>query len=430
MEAVDKKRDRLTRRTAGLLAARLPELRLHKVADPREGPVKWRLKTLLTTALTGMLAGCGGLTDVEDLTTRLSRAARKLLDMGGRVPDTTQRDLLVRVDPEEIRKVMYRQMHDAHRRKAIRPVEGLPIRAASLDGKATGSWLFDRPDAEVKYGQLQKGRTVVRTITACLSTAEGQPCLDAHPIPPETNECGALNEAVDRLLAQYDSWLDVLMYDSGGSYLVNADHIVLRGKHYVLCLRGNQPELRMEAERLLSKQPVDKALAQTVDPVSGEVVTRTLWLSEKKAGWNDWTHLRTMIRIQSHRIDKTTGNEITEDRYYLSSMAADRLTAAQWLLLIRRRWAVENECHNTFDTIFREDKRPWVMLPQGMVVVMMLRRIAYNLLSLFRSVTLRADRGTRPWKTLLADVYMTLLVAEARHLDALRRRSLEDPATT
>jgi len=111
-------------------------------------------------------------------------------------------------------------------------------------------------------------------------------------------------------------------------------------------------------------------------------------------------------------------------------MATDRLTAAQWLLLIRRRWAVKNKYLSTFDTIFREDKRPWVMLPQGMVVVMLLRRIAYNLLTLFRSVTLRAERGTRPWKTLLTDVYMTLLVAEARHLDALRRRSLGDPATT
>ena len=430
METIDKQRDRVTRRTAGLLAVRLPQLRLHKVADPRTGSVTWRLETLLTTALVGMLCGSGGLGDVEELTTRMSRPTRRLLGIRGRVPDTTERDLLVRLDPEELRPVVYRQMHDAHRRNAIQQVKGLPIRAASMDGKATSTWLFDDPDAEVKYGQLQEGRAVVRTITTCLCTAEGQPLLDAHPVPPETNECGALNDAVHRLLAQYDAWLDVIMYDSGGGYLVNADHIVGRGKDYVLCMRGgSQPELRKEAERLLSRQPNETALAQTVDLVSGLVVTRSLWCTEKMSGYNGWTHLQTVVRIQSHTVDKTTGDQTLENRYYLSSMAGDRLTGAQWLLLIRQRWAVENACHNTFDTVLREDKRPWLMQPRGMVVVMMLRRIAYNLLTLFRSVTLRGENRLRAWKTLLADVYMTLLVAEPRHHDALRRRS-EDAATT
>lgn len=429
MQTLEHQRDRVTRRTAGLLSARLPQLRLHKVGEPRQGTVQWRLETLLTTALAGMLCGQGGLSEVEELTTRMSRAVRRLLGIRGRVPDTTLRELLVRLDPEHLRAVVYRQMHDALARKAIRPIAGLPVRAASMDGKATKTWLFDRPEATVKYGQLQDGRSVVRTITSCLCTAVGQPALDAHPIPPETNECGALNEAVDRLLAEYGAWLDVIMYDSGGSYLVNADHIVACGKDYVLCFRDNQKELRAEAERLLARRTDDTALAKTVDLVSGEVVTRTVWLSDQMAGWNGWTHLKTVIRIRSHRVDKTTGNECSEDRYYLSSMAQDRLKPAQWLLLIRQRWGVENGCHNTFDTILNEDKRPWLMLPQGMVVVMLLRRIAFNLLTLFRSVTLRGDGKTRPWKTLLRDIYMTLLVAEPRHHENLRLRSL-DPATT
>lgn len=425
METLDKQRDRVTRRTAGLLAARLPQLRLQKLAEPRQGTVKWRLETLVTAALVGMLCGSNGLADVEDLTTRMSRSVRRLLGIRGRVPDTTMRELLVQLDPEELRIVVYREMHQAMQRKAIRQVENLPIRAASMDGKGSSTWLFDEPDAAVKYGQLQDGRSVVRTITTCLCSAEGQPVLDAHPIPPKTNECGALNEAIDRVLAKYDAWLDVILYDSGGTYLVNADHIIAKGKDYVLCLRNNQPELRTEAERLLGKQPVGKAVAETVDLVSGQVVTRRIWMTNKMLGWNEWTHLRTAVRIQSHKVDKLTGVETVEDRYYLSSLAEERLTPEQWLLLIRRRWAVENACHNTFDTILREDTRPWIMRPRGMVVVMLLRRIAYNLLTLFRSVTLRGENRVRPWKTLLADIYMMLLVAEPRHHDALRRRSLD-----
>ena len=51
-----------------------------------------------------------------------------------------------------------------------------------------------------------------------------------------------------------------------------------------------------------------------------------------------------------------TGEVSFEDRYYLCSMAIDRLAPDQWLMMIRRRWSVENENHNTFDTVLHEDK--------------------------------------------------------------------------
>lgn len=93
--------------------------------------------------------------------------------------------------------------------------------------------------------------------------------------------------------------------------------------------------------------------------------------------------------------------------------------------LIRRRWAVENECHNTFDRIFEEDKRPWVLQPSAMVVVQLLRRLVYTMLSLFRSVTQRSDEKRQtPWKSLLGDIADMLknLVEEA--MAGVRRRNV------
>jgi hypothetical protein len=41
-----------------------------------------------------------------------------------------------------------------------------------------------------------------------------------------------------------------------------------------------------------------------------------------------------------------------DDRMYVSSLDPGRLTAEQWLLLVRSHWGVENQCHHTLDTDF------------------------------------------------------------------------------
>ena len=85
----------LTRRLAGMLKVRLPELELAKVKDPRSARGKrWALESLLKATLVGMVAGCKSLAETEALTAELSVGMRRLLGLPRRVPDTTLRDLL------------------------------------------------------------------------------------------------------------------------------------------------------------------------------------------------------------------------------------------------------------------------------------------------------------------------------------------------
>lgn len=423
--AVNKEsKSRLIRRNVGLVAARTAELDIEGVNDPRKGAVKVSVREALTGVLTGMVAGCKGLGELEDLTSWLGCGARKRLKLWRRLPDTTLRDLLMKLSPGDVRKLIRQGIRLAHRRKQL--VHDVGLRVASLDGKGTATWLLDDPKAKQKYGQIQDGRAVVRTITACLCSVPGRPVLDAHPVPPETNEMGAFQGAVDALLKAYERLLfDVVMYDSGACSLENATYLRDKGLDYVLCLTDNQPTLRAEAERLLAKLPAEKCLAQTVDPDGGEVVTRRLFLTEAMAGWLEWTHLKTVIRVQSERYDKTTGKTAIDNRYYLTSLGADRVTPAQWLTLVRRRWAVENENHNTLDKILDEDDRPWILAPRGMVVVMLLRRLAYNILSLYRAVTLRSEASrTQAWTTLMRAIYASLLQATPAMVAELRPRTV------
>lgn len=138
-----------------------------------------------------------------------------------------------------------------------------------------------------------------------------------------------------------------------------------------------------------------------------------------------WDHLETVIRIRKETHEIETGKLLEqEDHYAISSLPIDALSADQWLHAFRAHWGVENQCHHTWDTAFSEDDKPWIETdPKGIFVVLLLRRLAYNLLALYRSVTQRSDeRRQTPWKTLLRWVYNTLIKAQADDISGLRTR--------
>ncbi|HET7752788.1 MAG TPA: ISAs1 family transposase, partial [Anaeromyxobacteraceae bacterium] len=89
-------------------------------------------------------------------------------------------------------------------------------------------------------------------------------------------------------------------------------------------------------------------------------------------------------------------------------------------------WGVENNNHHTLDTAFAEDDRPWIEADaNGMLAVLVLRRIAYTILALYRSVTTRSDEGraTR-WRDLMRSIYDALIAATVEQTTNLRRREL------
>ena len=65
--------------------------------------------------------------------------------------------------------------------------------------------------------------------------------------------------------------------------------------------------------------------------------------------------------------------------------------------------STHHQCHGTWDVAFEEDDRPWITNdPQGTLVVMLLRRMAFNMLALFRSVAQRSEEKRRvPWKDIM-----------------------------
>ncbi len=247
---------RLTRRLAGVIAKRIPELKFHLVADSRKARGKrWRLQPLLRVLLTGVIAGCKGLGQVERLTDEMTGPARRLLGIFRRVPDTTMRDLLLGLDPEQLRGALHHLIRRAWRRGAL-PLDGLPFGVLSLDGKvvATNTW-----DADGRIAQVQRladggACGLVRTVTSCLISCAARVCVDMHIIPPQTNESGVFGDVLRRLVGEFGDLFAVVMYDSGANARANARLVLDLGRHYVFSVKAEQPHLLSECKRQLGRR--------------------------------------------------------------------------------------------------------------------------------------------------------------------------------
>jgi len=420
---------RMNRRIFGMLSKRLDELGLDEIDDTRDDRGKrWRLGTLLRATLGAMVAGAKSLAKVEDLSERMSQPTRRLLGIRRRLPDTTLRNALCTIEPAKLRRPLHALVRRAQRRKALEPND-LPFGVVSLDGKG-----FSIPSSDDWYAQRQtQGEDaaltgIVRTVTATLTSSAAKPIIDVTPIAAHTNEMGVFELALDSLCCAYRGieLFTLVTYDAGACSAHNATLVRARDLHYLFGLTAGQPTLLQDAKHWLGSRGAPEADAVSEDFERGHRVVRRLFIGQVTVLLDGWEHLRTVLRIQTDTFDACGTLTRTDERYLISSLPSIRLTADHWLLVARRHWGVETS-HQILDTAFEEDDHPWIeTCPRAALVVAILRRIAYTMLTLFRTITQRSDeRRAIAWDTLMTDFFVTLITTTMLDLQEprpLRRR--------
>lgn len=68
---------------------------------------------------------------------------------------------------------------------------------------------------------------------------------------------------------------------------------------------------------------------------------------------DQWKQLKTVFKIESERIIKSTGETSRQTRYYISSLKA---SAKQFNKYTRSHRAIENNLHWTLDVVFGKDQ--------------------------------------------------------------------------
>lgn len=384
-----------------------PVYRFEQVPDPRTRQGKHSLKALLLMAFLGMLAGCRKLREVEELSDELGSMGRQYL--GGRVPDTTLHDLVTHKNlaVEPFREHLYWQVKLQARQKRLKPV-GLPCGVVAVDGKKIHCLSHDaQGDAQrVTAPGGKEDYWLLRVLRAVLTSAAGKPALDQLAIPPQTNEMGIFGTFFSGLVKTFGPLFEILTVDAGMTSLANADLVEQAQRAYVMALKDNQPELAREAQQLLLPKTAGVPEAQTPwERHGGRSVQRSLYRSDEIAGAHGWSHLRQVWLVRQHSRDQD-GKVTCEDRYFLTNLRSGRLKPAQSLLVVRNHWGIENDCFWSLDAQFGEDDHPWATTRHALLVLGLLRLMAYNVLQWARKRHLRhalpSGRLTDPpsWKSL------------------------------
>jgi hypothetical protein len=428
---------RTLRRTAGFLARFLPTSLLRRVDDPRSNQGRrWASAVpLLRTVCVGLAAGCKGFGQLEALSKKMTRKVRSLIGIARFTPDTTLRDFICMLDPYDICRLIWIAGYDALRRKALRTASQFPWGAMSMDGKyPTVRDTGDGDGGPSRYLQVHHDKDtreplygVIRVITGVLITAVGRPILGATPVLGDTNEQGHFKQAFGELVRAYGRYFRVVLYDAGAASLDNANAVLAAGKQYFFQIADPRWVMYQTIELLLS----DVAPSARTEEIKGRKrFVRELTMRTVRSTGRDltlWSHTRTILKVYSETYTDgvLTG---TKTRYFVTSLAADELSSEKWLELVVLRWGVET-AHQILDCAFEEDKHPWITADaNGALVIMLLRRLIYTLMTLYKSVTLRSDESHEmTWRELMEQIRDTLEWAHGKLLDGLRPRTFAVP---
>lgn len=138
-----------------------------------------------------------------------------------------------------------------------------------------------------------------------------------------------------------------------------ARQIITGGGHYVMIVKGNQPQLQMALAALFAQpssttQP--RPRAQTLEVGHGRIEQRTLTTSETFAGYDYWPGLQQVFQLARQVTVKKTGQVRAEVVYGVTSLSQQRADPATLLRLVRGQWLIENQSHWVRDVTFDEDR--------------------------------------------------------------------------
>jgi predicted transposase YbfD/YdcC len=166
--------------------------------------------------------------------------------------------------------------------------------------------------------------------------------------------------AAPRLLAGRDLRGTVTTMDAMLTQRDLARQILAQGGHYLMVVKGNQPELLAAIHTLFATPPlpltVDAAdVVTTCDKGHGRLDIRTLERSAALNAYLAWPGVGQVLRRTCQRVELTTG-EITEEvSYAVTSLPPQAASAAQVEALWRGHWTIENRVHRVRDVTWGED---------------------------------------------------------------------------
>jgi len=360
------------------------------VSDPRiERCKKHKLMDILLLSISAVMSGSEGWEDIENFGHIKLDWLRKYSSFEAGIPrhDTIAR-VMCRLKSDEIEKAFQSWISSL--------VKNTGCDVIAVDGK-TARRSFSTKDR----------KSALHTVSAW--SCQHQLVLGQVAVGNKTNEITAIPE----LLTMLDIENSIITLDAMGCQREIAQQIIKQKADYILALKGNHSGMQAELEAWWHKMEreglSDEIFSQHSDVSSGHgrIETRTCQQLLIDKGWLDnkyqWKGLKSIIKITSDIIEKSTGKETNETRWYISSLD---LNAKQALESVRSHWQVES-MHWVLDMTFREDESR-IRKAQGPLVFNVMRKIAMALFK--QDDTKRASMAAKKKMVGLDDEYRSTLL--------------------
>jgi predicted transposase YbfD/YdcC len=327
------------------------------VCDHRiPGMVTYPLDELLLATLVGVVCGADDWEGVEEIATGALDWLGGFLPFANGIPTAqTLRKVFRLLDTQALQRgfAAWAASLRAEAREVI-AVDGKTLRGSKTS-----------PD----------GRGALHVVSAYAT--EAGLVLAQQAVDGKSNEITAIPELLDMLNLKGA----IVSIDAMGTQKEIARRIADKGADYVLALKGNQTSLHEDAALFFADAvcATDCAVSAETDAGHGRIEERSCraaearWLAERHP---DWKGLRSLAAVTAKRIDKKTGRESLETRYYITSLEPDPKTI---LAATRAHWGIEI-FHWTLDVTFDED-RCRTRKDASPLNFAVIRHAGYNLLS-------------------------------------------------
>lgn len=301
--------------------------------DPRrtdKGNYFYPLNEMLLLAISAVISGANGWTSIELFGKAKLDWLKQFFPYKNGIPShDVLGKLFARLNPKEFTDCFTNWVNsiaDLGDGEVI-PIDGKTIRNSNNDSTS---------------------KSAIHLVSAYAS--ENRICLGQEAVHEKSNEITAIPKLLDILTIKGC----VVTIDAMGCQKKIAQKIIKKEADYILMVKDNQKNLRIQIENIFNTKK-SHTTNTTTDFGHGRIETRTcdviddLNLLDKK---DDWKGLESIVRITSERIIKKTLKESIEQRYYITSLKAD---AEKINIAIRKHWSVENNLHWNLDVVFKED---------------------------------------------------------------------------
>lgn len=348
--------------------------------DPRvERTREHKLVDILVIAIRAVIGGADGWTDVETFGKAKEAWFRTFLELPNGIPshDTFGR-VFARLDPKAF-AASFQLLVDEIRHCIASSRGAEVVEQIAIDGKVSRATRDTR--------KRLKALCVVSAWATQARLVLGQRAAES-----KSNE----QRAIPALLEVLDLAGSLVTIDAAGTQVNNAKTIVDKGGDYVLALKGNQPNLHLDAQaifELVEEDPsfdVPREVYETNDSGHGRQERRRVTAVgdlDFVGSTHKWAGLKSLAMVESWR--REGEKEGYERRYFVSSLAMDARKIGE---AVRRHWGVENGLHWVLDVTFRDD-RSRVRIGHAAENLALLRRLALTLIT--REKTLKASIRTR-----------------------------------